>query len=78
MNRLQVQADAEGHSHDKGHDIMQALGDILAGKKPVDGRARMNRQGVAHGNRIPIGHAPVRGAPARIEGGLRPAVGIEE
>ena len=69
MSRLQVRAESQSHDENGGHDIMQALQDILKGKKSVRGRARFNRRGQAHGHRV---GAPV-GRPAWGEG-LRPAV----
>ena len=52
MSKLEVRALSQSHEQDGDHDMMQALQDILMGKKPVDGRARMNRAGQAHGNRV--------------------------
>ena len=52
MSRLQVRAESESHKEDGDHDMMQALQDILMGKKPVPGRARMNQRGQAQGNRV--------------------------
>lgn len=77
MNRMDVRAKSDGHAEDQGHDIMQALGDILAGKKPVAGRARHNRRGVAQGNRINP-QDNMRGPPARIEGLQQAAIGVAE
>ena len=77
MSRLEVRAAAENHTDKEGHDMMQALQDILAGKKPVEGRARHNHRGQAFGNRMPEHRHPMRGAEARIDADplLRPAVG---
>ena len=55
MSRLQVRAESESHKEDGDHDMIQALQDILRGKKPVPGRARMNRRGQAQGNRVAEG-----------------------
>ena len=78
MSRLQVRAESQSHEEDSGHDMMQALQDILKGKKPVPGRARHNNRGQAHGNRVEGHRGAVRGAPARYDfgEGLRPAGGI--
>lgn len=51
MSRMQVRADSQSHEENGDHDVMQALTDILQGKKPVPGRARHNRRGQAVGNR---------------------------
>ena len=53
--------------------MMQALTDMLRGKKPVGGRAKFNRRGRAH----KVG-ADIRGgaAPFDPQGGLRPG-GLE-
>jgi hypothetical protein len=72
MSRLEVRAESQSHEEAGGHDMVQALADILKGKKPVPGRARHNRIGVAHGNRVERHKGPVRGDPAGREG-LRPA-----
>ena len=64
MNKLQVHASAQSHDEDDDHDMMQALQDILMGKKPTKGRASFNRRGRAGGNRVNPGvrgRAPVRG-----------------
>lgn len=58
MSKLEVRALSQSHEQDGDHDMMQALQDILQGKKPVDGRARMNRAGQAHGNRAGPGPIP--------------------
>ena len=77
MNRMQVRADAQGHQENEDGDIMQALQDIIKGKKPGAGRAKFNRHGVAQrmqGRRAGGGRPVVRYDPA--EGGrgqgLRP------
>jgi len=75
MSRLQVRAESQSHDEDGGHDMMQALADILKGKKPVPGRARNNRFGQAHGNRVEGHRGGIRGDPiqgVRQGGGLRP------
>ncbi len=64
MHRMNVRAAADSHEADQHTEIMQALTDILQGKKPVPGRARYNKHGQAHGNRIQ--HDPVKG---RVRGG---------
>ena len=76
MNRLDVRAHADSHNNDEQTDIVQALRDIMQGKKPVEGRARFNRHGQAHGNRVE--HDPQRGRiraappPYDAHEGLRP------
>jgi len=52
MNRISVRAESQSHDENGGHDIVQALQNILQGKKPVAGRARHNRLGQAFGNRM--------------------------
>ena len=73
MSRIEVRAHADSHEQDGGKDMMQALTDMLRGKKPVQGRAKFNRRGRAH----KVG-ADIRGDPAPFDpqGGLRPA-GLE-
>ena len=71
MNRNQVRAQSQGHDDDQSKKIMQALQDVLSGKKPVAGRAAFNRRGkaVEHGapqRMVREVFAPVEGA------GLRP------
>ena len=53
MSRQTVRAQSDSHQEDSNHDIMQALQDILKGKKPVPGQARLDMRGRAHGNRAP-------------------------
>ena len=60
MSRLQVRAESESHKEDGDHDMVQALQDILMGKKPVPGLARMNQRGQAAGNRVGIPMGPGR------------------
>ena len=81
MQRLDVRAQNQAHANDEHGDIMQALQNILKGRKPMPGEARHAGQGRAHGNRgryagahrvgpgIPEGLRPVGGAPpvARFE-----------
>jgi hypothetical protein len=76
MNRLQVRAESQSHQEGHDSDIVQALQDIISGKKPVSGRPSFNQRGRAH--RVPA-HRRVEGYPGRqIRGeGLRP-VGIVE
>ncbi len=75
MMRQDVRAQSESHAENEGHDIVQALQDLVAGRKPVPGRARFNRHGRAHGNRI-LEHPGVRGRGPVHRGHeeLRPAV----
>ena len=69
MNRLQVRADSQSHEEDGDHDAIQALTDMLRGKKPVPGRAR-------HGNRVEGHRGGIRAAPVPFNMGdsMRPAV----
>ena len=46
MNRLVVRSQAESHTEDEGRSIVQALQNLIAGKKPLKGQARFNRHGV--------------------------------
>ena len=74
MNRNQVRAQSQGHDDDQSKKIMQALQDVLSGKRPVEGRAAFNRRGTAktlqrvQQRQIAQAFAPVEGA------GLRPMV----
>ena len=77
MSRLQVRAESQSHREDGDEDAMQALKDILMGKKWTKGRARHDRSGRARGNKVDFGRSDksIRGNRARyspIEG-LRPA-----
>ena len=76
MNRMIVRAHAESHANDEASDALQALQDLLTGKKPVPGRARLNRRGVAHGGRINPDNRDIRGPPARDEPSRRGRVGF--
>ena len=67
MNRLDVRAQSQSHEEDGSHDMMQALQNILQGKKPVRGKARFNNRGRAHGNRVI--HRNVRGNPLAMDPG---------
>ena len=78
MNRNEVRAQSQGHEEDQDKKIMQALQDVLSGKKPVAGRAAFGRRGKAKtiqrvGQRQrPEQLAPVEGAglrPMPMEGG---------
>ena len=73
MNRLTVRAHADSHHEDGGKDMMQALTDMLRGKKPVRGSAKFNRRGRAHRVGSNIRDQP---APFDPHGGVRPA-GLE-
>ena len=53
MSRLQVRAASQSHEEGDGQDMMQALKDILKGKKSVSGR-EMNRRGPSR-ERLPGG-----------------------
>ena len=65
MNRLDVRAAAQGHQEDEDKDIIQALQQILKGKRQTGGAPRFNEQGRAH--RL----APERGGPAGRRGAVR-------
>ena len=63
MNRLVVKAQNQQHADTESGDIMQALQDILKGKKPVDDRARFDRAGRIRrhaGRGAPREQAPMR------------------
>ena len=45
MHRQDVRAQNEAHTQNESHDIVQALQDIIQGRKPVPGRARLDHQG---------------------------------
>ena len=81
MSRLSVRSKANSHGNDEHADIVQALSDMLEGKKPVKGRARYNAHGQAHGNRVEgRGNRPIRGAPPvydRDEGVRNAAIAAE-
>ena len=66
MSRLDVRAHAQSHDENEHSDIVQALQDILQGRKPVPGRA-LNRRGVAHGGRINPDNRDIRGPEARAQ-----------
>ena len=82
MHRLDVRAQNQAHANDEHGDIMQALQNILKGRKSMPGEARHDSHGRAHGNRvrhpgahrvgpgIPQGLRPI-GAPARFEQGFQ-------
>ena len=53
MSRLHVRAASQSHEEGDGKDMMQALKDILKGKKSVSGR-EMNRRGPSR-ERLPGG-----------------------
>ena len=72
MNRLVVRSQAQSHDDNEGSDIVQALQDMLRGKKPVKGRARMNKHGVVHRGGPVIPNVPAVVEPG--DGGLRPVV----
>ena len=70
MSRLSVRADSQSHEENGDHDIMEALQNILKGKKPVAGKARHNQLGQAFGNRM---QARAHGEPPPRGEGLRAA-----
>jgi len=76
MSRMQVRAESQSHDQDQGKGMMEALQDILKGRKPVPGRLRHNRRGRVHvvgqpfdlgGNADPYVLDP-HGAPRPVEG----------
>ena len=69
MNRQLVRAQSDKHSENEGHDIMQALQDILQGSKPVPGRARHDRRGRVQGGRVPVDVRPHGGMLAHVQHG---------
>ena len=72
MNRVEVRAQNELHANNQSGDVMQALQDILKGKKPIGGRAQFDQNGrVRH--RVGRVGPPVRPAAGMGRGGLRPA-----
>ena len=77
MSRLQVRAESESHEQDQGKGMMEALQDILKGKKPVRGRVTHNLRGRVHkaGDRFDLGG---NADPYLVDphGGLRPAAGL--
>ena len=75
MHRQEVRAQNETHTQNEQHDMVQALQDILQGKKPMPGRARFNRQGQAHGNRVEVAAPQVRDLAGQGRAGLRPVGG---
>ena len=69
MSRMEVRARAESHTNKQSTDVMQALADMLQGKKAGMGdRAQFNQRGQAHRQQ---GRADVRRDPMR-DAGLRP------
>ena len=76
MSRLQVRAESQSHEETNDKGMMQALQDLLKGRKPTQGRARHNRRGRVHvvgqpfdlgGNADPYVLDP-HGAPRPVEG----------
>ena len=53
MNKLQVQAENQKHADGEGDDIMQALQNILKGRKTMPGEARRDVRGAAVNPRRP-------------------------
>ena len=77
MSRMQVRAESQSHDQDQGKGMMEALQDILKGRKPVPGRLRHNRRGRLHA----VGAAFDQGGrrdPYLVDphGGVRPATGL--
>ena len=77
MSRMQVRAESQSHEQDQGKGMMEALQDILKGKKPVRGRVTHNLRGRVHkkGQAFDLGG---RRDPYLVDphGGLRPAAGL--
>ena len=77
MSRLQVRAESQSHEQDQGKGMMQALQDLLRGKKPVPGRYQHNLRGRVHkkGQAFDLGG---RRDPYLVDphGGVRPATGL--
>ena len=77
MSRLQVRAESESHDDQHGKGMLQALQDILKGRKPVAGRVGHNRRGRVHqfGAAFDLGG---RNDPYLVDPheGLRPAGGL--
>ena len=78
MNRQLVKAQNQQHADSESGDIMQALQDILQGKKPVDDRARFDHVGRVrrHAGRVPRQQAQMRPDAGMGRGGLRPVPGL--
>ena len=68
MNRLEVQAENQKHADDGGGDVMQALQNIIQGRKTMPGEAQRNAQG---------GHGRVRRQHEAVGGGHRQGPAIE-
>ena len=74
MSRFTVRAESQKHEQDGDKNMMQALQDILHGKKPVKKRARFRRDGsvgVQSGNRPGVRAGP---APVDPNAGFRPVM----
>ena len=78
MNRQVVKAQNQQHADSESGDVMQALQDILQGKKPVDDRARFDHVGRVrrHAGRVPHQQAQMRPDAGMGRGGLRPVPGL--
>ena len=80
MNRQMVRAQNQHHADNEGRDIVQALQNIMQGKKPVDGKARFDRMGRARSQPGRGAHArerePMRPDAGMGRGGLRPVPGL--
>ena len=80
MSRQVVRAENQQHADTESGDMMQALQDILQGKKPVDDRARFNHMGRARRQPGRGAHArerePMRPDAGMGRGGLRPVAGL--
>ena len=78
MNRLVVKAQNQQHADTESGDIMQALQDILKGKKPVDDRARFDHVGRVrrHAGGGAHHHAQMRPDAGMGRGALRPVPGL--
>ena len=78
MNRQVIKAQNQQHAESESKDIVQALQDILKGRKPVDDRARFDHAGRVrrHAGRVPREHMQMRPDAGMGRGGLRPVPGL--
>ena len=72
MNRLQVRAAAEGHQENENTDIVEALQQLITGKRKTGSKASFDPMGRAN-KQAADARNPVRGPPERVQGqGIRP------
>ena len=55
MNKLQVQAENQKHADDEGGGIMQALQNLIKGRKTMPGEAQRDGQGRHRGRHEAVG-----------------------